>query len=82
MGLGQALRELFLFVAYRGGRKLFFFTPLMMLIFYNKEDREYLKNTKTVRDFCRDLIKYRKANLHELKDKNDLLSIMLNDEKY
>ncbi|CDW85843.1 cytochrome p450 [Stylonychia lemnae] len=81
MGMGEALRELFLYVAYRGGRKLFFWSPLMILFFYNKKDREYIKNTTTVREYCRDLIKQRRANLDNQSGK-DLLTIMLNDENY
>eukprot|EP00347_Sterkiella_histriomuscorum_P012378 403368811 len=82
IGIGQYLRKLFLYIAYRSARYELLIIPVLALLFYKKSDREYLKNTKVARDFCRQLVQKRRRNLDQHKDKTDLLTILLSDGEY
>lgn len=78
--LGMVLRDIFLYLAFRTARYEMCVVPFLMFFYYTKSDREALRNIKTVRQFCRDLIEERKKN--PIKDGADLLSILLEDSMY
>jgi hypothetical protein len=56
MPLGKALRDIFLYIAFRGMRYEISIIPYLLFFWYTRKDRECLQNIKTVRDFCRSLI--------------------------
>lgn len=59
MPLGKALRDIFLYIAFRGMRYEISIIPYLMFFWYKNSDRECLKNIKTVREFCRKIIEKR-----------------------
>jgi cytochrome P450 len=79
MPLGKALRDIFLYIAFRGMRYEISIIPYLLFLWYNKSDRECLQNIKTVRDFCRTLIEKRRQE--GVKGGSDLLSILLEEEE-
>ena len=83
--LGNVLRDLFLYIAFRGMRTEIAFVPYLVFFYYTKKDRECLKNVRTCRDFCRKLVEERRR---QIKDPNyvkhsqgDLLSTLIEDEE-
>ena len=83
--LGNVLRDLFLYIAFRGMRSEIAFVPYLVFFYYTKKDRECLKNVRTCRDFCRKLVEERRR---QIKDPNyvkhsqgDLLSTLIEDEE-
>ena len=79
MPLGWALRDIFLYIAFRGMRYEISIIPYLIFLWYSVKDRECLQNIKTVRDFCRGLIEARKKE--GKKGGGDLLSILMEDEE-
>ena len=67
-------------MAFRGLRYENCIIPLLIFLYYSREDRELLKNIATVRQYCRDLIAERKRNPSQ--HGADFLSILLEDEGY
>ena len=83
LSLGEALREMFMFLAFRGFRSEYVVCPYLILAyFYRYEDREYTANCRNLRQFCRDFIEKRRKELEKYKSHSDLLTIMLLDEHY
>jgi cytochrome P450 len=78
MPLGKALRDIFLYIAFRGMRYEISLIPYLLFFWYSSKDRECITNIKTVRDFCRDLID--KRRLEGKIGGGDLLSILMEDE--
>ena len=83
--LGNVLRDLFLYIAFRGMRTEIAFVPYLVFFYYTKKDRDCLKNVRTCRDFCRKLVEERRR---QIKDSNyvkhsqgDLLSTLIEDEE-
>ncbi len=54
----------------------------MILFLYSKEDREFKKNIKTIRDVCRKLVLDRLNSLDKDDAKNDILGILLSDGEF
>eukprot|EP00347_Sterkiella_histriomuscorum_P023205 403335549 len=81
-GLGQYLRDIFMYIIFKSARYELMIIPALTFLFYKKSDREYLKNAKVARDFCRQLIQERRKNLDQHKERADLLTILLLDEEY
>jgi cytochrome P450 len=81
LGLGECLRRIFLILAFRSARYEISIIPFLMFLYYTPSDRALLRNIKRVRDYCKEIIKERRAR--PKKDHSaDLLSILLEDELY
>ena len=83
--LGNVLRDLFLYIAFRGMRKEVAFIPYLVFFYYTKKDRECMQNVKTCREFCRKLVLERKKQMKEpgyvKHSQGDLLSTLIEDEE-
>ena len=83
--LGEVLREVFLYIAFRGMRYEITFVPYLSFFYYTKRDKELVINVKTCREFCRSLIKERKDKMSQpgyvKHSQGDLLSTLIEDEE-
>ena len=60
LSVGAFLKEAFAFNISRSMRYEMVLIPYLLFFHYSKEDKEFLKNIKTVRDYARGLIKERR----------------------
>ena len=60
--LGEYLRDIFLYLAFRSARYEIVLVPYLLFFYYTKTDREMLRNIILVRNYCRKLIKERRVN--------------------
>ncbi|TNV80196.1 hypothetical protein FGO68_gene6044 [Halteria grandinella] len=80
MKVADILRQLTSYMIFRAGRYMFAVIPYMMFFYYSKEDREYMANIRTVRNFCLSIIERRRKNLAASPNEDkcgDILTIML-----
>lgn len=81
--LGWILRSLFSFFLFdRTERPELMYWPYIMLFYYTKKDREFLKNCKTVRNFCEALVNERRKMDSSSNQEKDMLSILINDDSF
>ncbi len=83
--LGNVLRDLFLYIAFRGMRTEIAFVPYLVFFYYTKKDRECLQNVRTCREFCNKLVLERKLEMQKpgyiKHSQGDLLSTLIEDEE-
>lgn len=63
MKVADILRLLISFIIFRAGRYMFAVIPYMMFFYYSKEDKEYMANIHTLRNFCNSIIERRRKEL-------------------
>ena len=63
LDMGTFLRKTFNFLTFRGARPEVMIWPYILLFMYRQEDKEWLKNVKTIRDFAEQLVLERKKAL-------------------
>lgn len=82
--IGDILRDLFLYCAFRSAREEVILLPYIMFFYYSKADKEFLQNTKAVRGFAKELLLKRREKMREpdYVESADLLSILLTDDLF
>lgn len=78
MKVADMLRVLTSYMIFRAGRYMFAAIPYLIFFYYSKDDKEYMANIRTVRNFCNSIIERRRKDLSTSEDKcGDILTIML-----